>query len=138
MQGSFRRWLYINFGVGLIPVMLNLVLIGITDISFSLAELLGKGELLMLAAGLSLGVVADFTFAEAPTANALARSRRNAAVRVCTLTAVGAVGVYGMLLMARASDVEVIGFWVAVVSLAPYLVSVGISGYCTLAVKRRI
>jgi hypothetical protein len=134
---AFRKWLYINFGVGLIPVVLNLVLIGITEISFSMGELLGEGELLMLAAGLSLGVVAELTFTEGRAATADAQGKRDSAIRVCVITAVCAVGVYGMLLMARAFEVQIVGFWVAVVSLGPYLLAVGLSGYWTLTVKRR-
>lgn len=131
MWKGILRWLFVSVSVGLLPVGLNLVLALITEIHLSLSTLLGKGELLMLAAGLSIGAVVDLTLSEEPS------RIRTAAIWTCVAVAVCAVGVYGMVLTARTFSVEIVGFWVAVVSLVPYTLSVLVSSGCTIAAKRR-
>lgn len=134
MGRGLVKWLLLIVAVGLVPVLLNLVLAGITD-TFGkrtiLAVAFGKGELLMLAVGFSAGVIKELLGVSQDSFGL-----RSAAIGICFLIGVAATGVYAFVMFADAVDFQLTGTCLAVVSLVPYGMSVLISGVCTLVVGR--
>lgn len=131
MRARFARWLISGFLVGLIPVVVNLVIVLLTPISLSVSALVGRGELLMLSVGLLAGAVADIWHMRS------VRKAKNFAFLLCLGLMLGTIIVYTVNVTALTFNVQVSREAVAVVSLFSYALSVLVSAGCIVAVERK-
>lgn len=131
MRARFAPWLISGFLVGLIPVVVNLVIVALTPISVSASALVGRGELLMLSVGLLAGAVADIWRMRS------GGRARSFAFLLCLSFIVGTIIVYTVNITALTFEVQVFREAVAVVSLFSYALSVLVSASCIVAVERK-
>jgi hypothetical protein len=129
MWERLLRWA-VGLFVGAIPVGLNLAIVGLTPLPLTLTAVLGKGELLMLSVGLSVGAILDLALSRRGSPGA-----KTGGIVFCALNAISATGVFAVAGTAQAFGVEVAGFWLAVVSLPLYILSVLVSGGCVTVLK---
>lgn len=125
------RWLVCGILVGLIPTLVNFVIVLITPVSLSLSALVGRGELLMLSVGLAAGAIADVWHLRS------ARRPRKFALLLCLGLIFGTTIVFTVNAVAIAFEIPVFKEVVAVVSLIPYALSVLVSAGCIVAVERK-
>ena len=131
MNDKFTAWVRSGIVVGLLPVFVNIVAILFTPLSWSLWTLIGRGELLMLSLGLSVGAVLDM-----PSVG-MRETIRDRHSLMCISCIIGAAITYTGMVFARAygdSPNEVV---VSVVSLIVYGPSVYASARCVATVERR-
>ncbi len=131
MSAKFGRWLLSGFGVGLIPLFVNALIVAFTPITLSWAALFGRGEVLMLSVGLCASAIADVLSAT------VTKWARRWAVLWCSISIVAATIIYTVQVVASRFRVPISEEAVAVVSLLPYAFSVLVSAGCIVAVERK-
>ncbi len=131
MDDKFAEWIRSGVVVGLLPVFVNLLAIVFTPLPWSPWVLIGRGELLMLSVGLSVGALLDI-----PAANMKERVKDWYSL-VCLVCVFGALITYAMTVSNRAYGDPANEVAVSVVSLAVYIPSVYASARCVAAVERR-